>query len=128
MEHETSHVKYDETRVRIRCPSLYSARYICDNCYKRRNTKRPPNRHIAKNLPTTRLGTYIETRVNNFLRKKEADAGEVYIRVVYSGDKTVEVKGGMKKRSVFANLKQLCLCVQHSAPFDGKQNPRLSVD
>ena len=62
------------------------------------------------------------------MRKKEADAGEVYIRVVYSGDKTVEVKGGMKKRSVFANLKQLCLCVQHSAPFDGKLNPRLSVD
>jgi E1A/CREB-binding protein len=46
----------------------------------------------------TRLGTYIETRVNNFLRKKEADAGEVYIRVVYSGDKQVEVKQGMKKR------------------------------
>ena len=56
------------------------------------------NRYNAKALPTTQLGTYIETRVNNFLRKKEADAGEVYIRVVYSGDKTVEVKGGMKKR------------------------------
>jgi E1A/CREB-binding protein len=48
----------------------------------------------------TRLGSYIETRVNNFLRKKEADAGEVYIRVVFSGDKTVEVKPGMKKRFV----------------------------
>ena len=75
-------------------------RYICDNCHKRRTTKRRTNPYASRNLPTTRLGTYIETRVNNFLRKKEADAGEVYIRVVFSGDKTVEVKGGMKKRCV----------------------------
>ena len=79
-------------------PSIFHRRYICDNCHKRRNSKRRTNPYLSKHLPTTRLGTYIETRVNNFLRKKEADAGEVYIRVVYSGDKTVEVKGGMKKR------------------------------
>ena len=80
--------------------SIRCSRYICDNCHKRRNTKKRQNPFASKNLPTTRLGTYIETRVNNFLRKKEADAGEVYIRVVYSGDKTVEVKGGMKRRCV----------------------------
>merc|ERR1712020_226131 len=50
--------------------------------------------------PTTRLGTFIETRGNNFLRKKEAESGEVYIRVVFSGDKHVEVKPGMKRRYV----------------------------
>lgn len=71
---------------------------MCEGCHKVRGTKRVENRFSAKKLPTTRLGTYIETRVNNFLRKKEADAGEVYIRVVYSGDKQVEVKQGMKKR------------------------------
>ena len=49
-------------------------------------------------MQTTRLGSYIETRVNNFLRKKEADAGDVHIRVVFSGDKQVEVKPGMKHR------------------------------
>ncbi len=83
---------------------------MCDNCHKLRNTKRAENRYSAKRLPVTRLGSYIETRVNNFLRKKEADAGEVYIRVVFSGDKTVEVKPGMKKRYVYFRviaLKQL---------------------
>merc|ERR1719361_1125189 len=45
-------------------------------------------------------GNYIETRVNNFLRKKETDAGDVHIRVVYTGDKNVEVKPGMKRRYV----------------------------
>ena len=71
---------------------------MCANCHKTRATKRNDNRFTAKRLPTTRLGTFIETRVNNFLRKKEAESGEVYIRVVFSGDKTVEVKNGMKKR------------------------------
>lgn len=77
---------------------LLPNRFICDNCHKSRGSKRVENRFTAKRLPTTRLGTYIETRVNNFLRKKEAEAGDVHIRVVYSGDKTVEVKPGMKKR------------------------------
>ena len=73
-------------------------RFVCEGCHKKRSTKRVENRFTAKRLPTTRLGTFIETRVNNFLRKKEAESGEVYIRVVFSGDKTVEVKNGMKKR------------------------------
>lgn len=49
---------------------------------------------------SSKLGTYIETRVNNFLKKKEAGAGEVFIRVVSSSDKIVEVKPGMKHRFV----------------------------
>lgn len=49
-------------------------------------------------LPSTKLGTYIENRVNNFLKKKDAGAGEVTIRVVSSVDKMVEVKPGMKAR------------------------------
>ena len=79
-------------------------RFICDKCHERRGTKRIENKYSAKRLPTTRLGSYIETRVNNFLRKKEAESGEVYIRVVYTGDKQVEVKSGMKRRLVFYNF------------------------
>ena len=77
---------------------MLTFRFCCDGCHKKKGTKRRDNRFTAKKLPCTRLGTYIETRVNNFLRKKEAESGEVYIRVVYSGDKQVEVKPGMKKR------------------------------
>ena len=75
------------------------SRFKCDGCHKAAGSSRKENRFTAKRLQTTRLGNYIETRVNNFLRKKEADAGDVHIRVVFSGDKQVEVKPGMKHRS-----------------------------
>ncbi len=75
-----------------------SLRFVCDNCHKRRGTKKNENKYTAKRLPVTKLGTWIETRVNNFLKKKEAEAGDVHIRVVYTGDKVVEVKPGMKRR------------------------------
>jgi len=74
--------------------------FTCDNCLKSKNTKRKENKFTAKRLPSTKLGTYIETRVNNFLKKKEAGAGEVFIRVVSSSEKIVEVKPGMKNRFV----------------------------
>ena len=73
-------------------------RFKCDGCHKAGGTNRKDNKYTAKKLQTTRLGSYIETRVNNFLRKKEADSGDVHIRVVFSGDKQVEVKPGMKNR------------------------------
>merc|ERR1719442_201238 len=78
-----------------------SRQFKCDNCHKAAGTTRKnQDKFSAKKLQTTRLGSYIETRVNNFLRKKEAESGDVYIRVVYTGDKQVEVKGGMKRRYV----------------------------
>ena len=49
-------------------------------------------------LPNTKLGIYLENRVNNFLKNKDAGAGEVTIRVLSSSDKSVEVKQGMKSR------------------------------
>jgi len=49
-------------------------------------------------LPITKLGTYLENRINSFLKKKDAGAGEVTIRVLASSDKIVEVKSGMKTR------------------------------
>ena len=52
-----------------------------------------------KGLQTTRLGSYIEDRVNKYLkRQNHPEAGEVFVRVVASSDKTVDVKPGMKSR------------------------------
>ena len=80
--------------------SSYSVlcRFHCDNCLKKKNEKRKENKYNAKRLPTTKLGNYIENRVNNFLKKKEAGAGEVTVRVVSSSEKLVDVKPGMKTR------------------------------
>ncbi|CAB0012922.1 unnamed protein product [Nesidiocoris tenuis] len=80
--------------------AIWPQGFTCDNCLKKKTTKRKDNKFNAKRLPTTKLGTYIETRVNNFLKKKEAGAGEVAIRVVASSDKIVEVKPGMRNKFV----------------------------
>lgn len=80
--------------------SIWPGGFVCDNCLKKKGAKRKDNKFNAKRLPTTKLGIYIETRVNNFLKKKEAGAGEVHIRVLSSSDKMVEVKPGMRSRFV----------------------------
>ena len=49
-------------------------------------------------LPQTKLGTYLENRVNQFLKRKDAGAGEVTIRVLSSSEKMVEVRPGMKAK------------------------------
>ena len=54
---------------------------------------------VLPGLQTTRLGTYIEDRVNKYLkRQNHPEAGEVFVRVVASSDKHTEVKPGMKSR------------------------------
>lgn len=58
--------------------------------------------HNFKGLQSTKLGTYIEDRVNKYLkRQNHPEAGEVFVRVVASSDKTVEIKPGMKSRYGF---------------------------
>lgn len=50
-------------------------------------------------LPQTKLGNYLETRVNDFMkRQNHPECGEITIRVVHVSDKVVEVKPGMKSR------------------------------
>lgn len=50
-------------------------------------------------LPQTKLGNYLETRVNEFLkRQNHPESGDVTIRVVHVSEKVVEVKPGMKSR------------------------------
>ena len=46
----------------------------------------------------TRLGTYLETRVNNFLRANNMSQGDVIVRVVSSCDKNVETKPHMREK------------------------------
>lgn len=103
--------------------------FVCDNCLKAKNEKRKENKYNARKLPTTKLGTYIETRVNNFLKKKESGAGEVTVRVVSSSEKIVEVKPGMKSRQVsvlffiyFFNSYQFLLLWKIVCIFDFTKN------
>lgn len=79
---------------------IWTRGFTCDKCLEKKQQKRKANKFNAKSLPTSKLGFYIETRVNNFLKKKEACAGDVYIRVVSSSDRIVEVKPGMRSRFV----------------------------
>uniref|UniRef100_A0A672HTJ7 histone acetyltransferase n=1 Tax=Salarias fasciatus TaxID=181472 RepID=A0A672HTJ7_SALFA len=80
---------------------IWPSGFICDNCLKKSNKTRKDNKFSARRLQSTRLGTYIEDRVNKYLkRQNHTEAGEVFVRVVASSDKTVEIKPGMKSRFV----------------------------
>ncbi|XP_061536690.1 CREB-binding protein isoform X2 [Phycodurus eques] len=80
---------------------IWPSGFICDNCLKKSGKTRKDNKFSAKRLQSTRLGMYIEDRVNKFLkRQNHPEAGEVFVRVVASSDKMVEVKQGMKARFV----------------------------
>ena len=79
--------------------TIWPEGFVCDRCCKAKGKKRKENKFMAKRLPTTKLGSHIENRVNNYLKQKSnGDAGEVFIRVVSSSDKFVEVKPMMKQK------------------------------
>lgn len=80
--------------------TIWPEGFVCEPCHKSRGKKRRDNRFTAKRLPQAKLGSYIEGRVNGFLKKKDSRAGEVSIRVVSSTEKSVEVKPGMRQRYV----------------------------
>ncbi|KAM9424539.1 histone acetyltransferase p300 [Pholidichthys leucotaenia] len=81
--------------------TIWPLGFVCDGCLKKTNKTRKENKYSAKRLPQTKLGTFLETRVNDFLkRQSRPEAGEVFIRVVHVSDKVVEVKPGMKSRFV----------------------------
>ncbi|XP_072415805.1 CREB-binding protein-like isoform X1 [Chiloscyllium punctatum] len=81
--------------------TIWPSGFVCDNCLKKAGKTRKENKFSSKRLQTTRLGNHLEDRVNKFLRRQNhPEAGEVYVRVVSSSDKTVEVKPGMKSRFV----------------------------
>ncbi|XP_064419383.1 histone acetyltransferase p300 isoform X2 [Latimeria chalumnae] len=81
--------------------TIWPLGFMCDGCLKKTGKTRKENKFTAKRLPCTRLGTFLETRVNDYLRRQNhPESGEVTIRVVHASDKTVEVKPGMKARFV----------------------------
>ncbi|XP_032896548.1 CREB-binding protein isoform X5 [Amblyraja radiata] len=81
--------------------TIWPSGFVCDNCLKKAGKTRKENKYSSKRLQTTRLGNHLEDRVNKFLRRQNhPEAGEVFVRVVSSSDKTVEVKPGMKSRFV----------------------------
>lgn len=79
-------------------PEIWPAGFVCPTCVKEKGIKRKENRFIAKRLPNTKLGQFLENRVNNYLKKKEAQCGEVTIRVLSSSDKLCEVKERMREK------------------------------
>ncbi|XP_016091855.1 histone acetyltransferase p300-like [Sinocyclocheilus grahami] len=81
--------------------TIWPSGFVCDGCLKKSNKNRKENKYAAKRLPQTKLGIYLETRVNDFLKRhNHPESGEVTIRVVHVSDKVVEVKPGMKSRFV----------------------------
>ncbi len=74
----------------------------CDNFYKIQNSKHAENPYSAELLPASKLSSHIAGHVNNFLQKEKGDAGNIYIPVIFSGDKTVEVQPRIKRRFVYA--------------------------
>ncbi|ESO09760.1 hypothetical protein HELRODRAFT_121284, partial [Helobdella robusta] len=80
--------------------------FVCKNCQASTGMgtdfgigdRKKTNKFTAKKLPNTKLGTYLENRVNQFLKKKDSASVEVSIRVLSSFDKFAEIKQGMKDR------------------------------
>lgn len=88
----------------VDCSFKNKAKHCCNDIWAKNrmisfcSSLLPP--HLL-GLQTTRLGNHLEERVNKFLRRQNhPEAGEVFVRVVASSDKTVEVKPGMKSRWV----------------------------
>jgi E1A/CREB-binding protein len=77
--------------------NIWKHGFTCDNCHKIRNSKHTENPYTAELLTASKLSSHIEARINNFLQKEKADAGNIYIPVIFSGDKTVEVQPGIKR-------------------------------
>ncbi|CDQ86744.1 unnamed protein product [Oncorhynchus mykiss] len=87
--------------------TIWPLGFNCDGCLKKLNKTRRENKYAAKRLPHTKLGCYLETRVNDFLkRQSHPESGDVTIRVVHVSDKVVEVKPGMKSR--FVDTGEMC--------------------
>lgn len=82
----------------IHLDDIWPGGFICNHCVVNQSVRRAENRFTARKLPTCKLSNFLEQRVNAFLKKKEANARDVIIRVLASADKTVEVKPLMKAK------------------------------
>ena len=76
--------------------NISGSKFHCSNCTPA--DSKTAHRFTAKNLPTTRLSNFIEVRVENFLKRETIGTVEkVHVRVVFVGEKKVEVKPEMKQ-------------------------------
>ena len=83
--------------------SISGSKFHCSNCTPA--DSKTAHRFTAKNLPTTRLSNFIEVRVENFLKRETSGTVEkVHVRVVFVGEKKVEVKPEMKQNFVDKGL------------------------
>uniref|UniRef100_A0A672T2D8 histone acetyltransferase n=1 Tax=Sinocyclocheilus grahami TaxID=75366 RepID=A0A672T2D8_SINGR len=81
--------------------TIWPSGFVCDGCLKKANATRKENKYTARRLPQTKLGSFLETRVNEYLKRQNLpESGDVTVRVVHVSDKVVEVKPGMKSRFV----------------------------
>lgn len=58
---------------------IYTEGFVCDRCCKAKGKKRKENKFMAKRLPSTKLGSFIENRVNNFLKAKSNARGNLLL-------------------------------------------------
>lgn len=70
--------------------------YVCHSCLAIKGAVRKENTFNAENLPVTQLGNHVETRVNNFLKNNQVNAGRVHIRILFNCNETSEVKPRMR--------------------------------
>ena len=79
--------------------NISGSKFCCSNCTSA--DSKTEHSFTAKNLPTTRLSSFIELRVENFLKREMGKVEEkVHVRVVYVGEKKVEVKPEMRQKFV----------------------------
>jgi E1A/CREB-binding protein len=108
-ERKNDHVDYEPKIRCIHCGrqfhsicvlhhnAIWSEGYQCDTCLRIKGTSRRENKFCARRLPTNKLSTFLEDRVNVFLRNSDSGA-EVIIRTVSSFDKILDTRPLMKDR------------------------------
>uniref|UniRef100_A0A1I8FTS9 histone acetyltransferase n=1 Tax=Macrostomum lignano TaxID=282301 RepID=A0A1I8FTS9_9PLAT len=77
---------------------IYPSGFVCPTCISSKKIVKRENRFTAKKLSPCILSEFLEKRVNDFLKKKETNAGAVHIRVLSNVDKQCEVKPLMRSR------------------------------
>lgn len=82
---------------------VYPEGFICECCRTAKKYAKQENKYLASKLPHNKLSTFLEDRVNGFIKKQlqaEAHKYPVIIRTLCVQDKEAEVKPQMKQKYV----------------------------
>ncbi|CAI2348116.1 unnamed protein product [Caenorhabditis sp. 36 PRJEB53466] len=85
---------------------VYPEGFICPSCRTAKKYPKQENKYLASKLPPNKLSTYLEDRVNGFIKRQlqaEAPKYPVIIRTLCVQDKDAEVKPQMKSKYVESN-------------------------